>query len=98
MRPPSDETVVVKENAIRLVRRADSGYWQAHYKVDQLGKWIRKATKKKDLAEARAIAEELWVEARVLAKNGQSVISRRFKAVAELVQVDLEAKVDADNL
>ena len=57
MRPPSDETVVVKENAIRLVRLADSGYWQAHYKVDQLGKWIRKATKKKDLAEARAIAE-----------------------------------------
>ncbi len=96
MRPPSDQTIVVKENAIRLVRRADSGYWQAHYKVDQLGKWIRKATKKKDLAEARAIAEELWVEARVLAKNGQSVISKRFKAVAELVQADLQAKVGAD--
>lgn len=35
------QTIVVKENAIRLVRRADSARWQAHYKVDKLGKWIR---------------------------------------------------------
>jgi integrase len=96
MRQKSDETVVIKENAIRLVRRADSQYWQAHYKVDQLGKWIRKATRKTDVAEAKAIAEEFWVEARVLAKNGQSVTSKRFKAVAEIVQADLQAKVDAD--
>ena len=96
MRQKSDETIVVKEHAIRLVRRADSQYWQAHYKVDQLGKWIRKATKKTELADAKAIAEELWMEARILAKNGQAVISKRFKAVAEIVQADLQVKVDAD--
>ena len=96
MRQKSNETIVVKEHAIRLVRRADSQYWQAHYKVDQLGKWIRKATKKTELADAKAIAEELWMEARILAKNGQAVISKRFKAVAEIVQADLQAKVDAD--
>lgn len=96
MRQKSDETIVIKEHAIRLVRRADSQYWQAHYKVEQLGKWIRKATKKTDLAEAKAIAEELWIEARVLAKNGQAVISKRFKAVAEIVQADLQVKVDQD--
>lgn len=96
MRPKSNETVVVKENAVRLVRRIDSQYWQAHYKVDLLGKWIRKATKKKDLNEARAIAEELWIEAKILAKNGQSVISKRFKPVAEQALIDLEIKVQAD--
>lgn len=96
MRQKSNETVVVKEHAIRLVRRADSQYWQAHYKVEQLGKWIRKGTRKTDIAEAKAIAEELWIEARVLVKNGQAVISKRFKAVAEIVQADLEIKVQAD--
>ncbi len=96
MRPKATETVVVKEHAIRLVRRADSQYWQAHYKVEQLGKWIRKATKKSNLDEAKALAEEFWMEAKILAKNGQAVISKRFKAVAELVQADLQAKVDAD--
>ena len=53
MRTRSEETIVVKENAIRLVRRPDSRYWQAHYKVEQIGKWIRKGTKKTNLAEAK---------------------------------------------
>ncbi len=96
MRTRSEETVVVKENAIRLVRRADSRHWQAHYKVEQIGKWVRKATKKTNLAEAKAIAEEFWVQAKVLARNGHSVISKRFKAVAEIVQAELESKVQAD--
>lgn len=37
MRQKSDETIVVKEHAIRLVRRADSQYWQAHYNVNVVG-------------------------------------------------------------
>jgi integrase len=96
MRQKSEETVVVKENAIRLVRRADSQYWQAHYKIDQLSKWIRKATKKKDIAQARNVAEELWLEAKILTKNGQAVVSKRFKAVADIVLTDLEIKIQAD--
>lgn len=96
MRKKSDETVVVREHAIRLVRRVDSQYWQAHYKVEQIGKWIRKATKKTDLAEAKAVAEEMWLEAKILARNGQAVVSKRFKAVAEIVRADLEQKVQAD--
>ena len=96
MRQKSEETVVVKENAIRLVRRADSQYWQAHYKIDQLSKWIRKATKQKDLAQAKSVAEELWLEAKILAKNGQAVVSKRFKAVADILLSDLEIKVQAD--
>lgn len=90
------ETVVVRENEIRLVRRPDSDRWQAHYKVNLLGVWIRKATGTPHVHEAREIAEEFWMEAKVLAKGGHPVVSRKFKAVAEVVLRDLEVKVAAD--
>jgi hypothetical protein len=90
------ETIVVRENLIRLVRRPDSDRWQAHYKIESFNSWIRKATGTSDEITAKQIAEDLWHEARILAKNGQAVLSKRFKAVAEIVQQDLEQKVDAD--
>jgi len=93
MRKPASETIVVKENAIRLVRRADSTRWQVHYKVDKLGKWLRVATGTDDLGRAREIAEEKWHEARILANNDAFVVSKKFKAVAQMVLSELEAKV-----
>ena len=44
MREKSQETIVVRPNEIRLVRRPDSDRWQAHYKVEAIGRWLRKAT------------------------------------------------------
>jgi hypothetical protein len=64
--------------------------------VDAIGKWIRKATGTADLAKARALAEEQWFEAKVLAKAGHPVVSKKFKAVAEVVLRDLEMKVAED--
>ncbi len=96
MKERSPETVVVRENEIRLVRRPDSDRWQAHFKVEAIGKWIRKATGTADLDKAKALAEEQWFEAKVLAKAGHPVVSKKFKAVAEVVQRDLEIKVAAD--
>ena len=96
MKERSAETVVVRENEIRLVRRPDSDRWQAHFKVEAIGKWIRKATGTTDLDKAKALAEEQWFEAKVLAKAGHPVVSKKFKAVAEVVQRDLEIKVSAD--
>ena len=87
------ETIVVRRNEIRLVRRADSSTWQAHFKVGKLSLWLRKSTKTEDVEEARAIAEELWMEAKYLAKNGQAVLSKKFKAVAETVALDLQRKI-----
>ena len=92
----STQTVVVKENAIRLVRRADSARWQVHYKVDKLGKWIRVATGTDYLERAREIAEEKWHEARILVNKGAFVLSKKFKAVAEIVLRELTAKVEID--
>lgn len=96
MRERAVDTVVLKKNAIRLVRRPDSDRWQAHYKVEGLGNWIRKATGESDVEKAGAIAQELWIEARVLAKKGLPVVSKKFKAVAEVVLKDLEIKAAAD--
>jgi integrase len=96
MREKADETVVLKKNAIRLVRRADSERWQAHYKVAGLSGWIRKATGESDLEKATEIAEDFWSEAKVLAKKGYPVVSKKFKAVAEVVLKNLEIKVAAD--
>ena len=60
----SSETIVVRQNAIRLVRRADTARWQAHYKVDALGLWVRKATGVTDVDEATEIAYDFWRDAR----------------------------------
>ena len=92
----SSETIVVKKNAVRLVRRADTERWQAHYKVDALGIWIRKATGVTDVEEAKEIAYDLWRDAKAMAKKGYPVLSKKFKAVAEVVLRDLERKVAAD--
>lgn len=56
MRQSAAETIVVKEKAIRLVRRADSARWQVHYKVDKLGKWMRVATGTDDVTRLAMIA------------------------------------------
>ncbi len=87
------ETIVVRNNAIRLVRRANSPTWQAHFKVDKLGVWIRKSTKTQNIGEAREFAEEQWMEAKILAKQGHPVLSKKFKAVAEAVLIDLYRKI-----
>lgn len=92
----SSETIVVRPNAIRLVRRADTNRWQAHYKVDALGIWVRKATGTDNLVQAKAKAEDFWQEARYLANNGHAVVSKKFKAVAVVVLRDLQEKVALD--
>ena len=92
----SPETVVVRENEIRLVRRPDSDKWQAHFKVEAIGRWLRKATGHSDVNKAKTVAEDLYVEARVLAKAGHPVITKKFKAVAEVVLRELEIKIASD--
>jgi integrase len=92
----SIETVVVVPSSIRLVRRADTKRWQAHFKVDILGLWIRRATGTEDLEQAKAKAMKLWAKAQNNAEEGYPVRTKKFKAVAEVVLQDLERKVAVD--
>jgi integrase len=96
MRDTADTTIVVRENQIRLIRRPESDKWQAHFKVEALGKWVRKGTKQSDVDKAKLAAEDMWMRARVLSEAGHPVISKKFKAVAEVLLRDLETKIAAD--
>jgi integrase len=93
MRGLSPDTAIVKPNLIRLVRRADSTYRQAHYKLD---KWMRKGTGTADLGTVKEFAQEEGLKAKILIKENTSVVSRKFRAVADLVLRHLEVKIAAD--
>ncbi len=95
MRAIADSTVILRPHELRLKRRSDSSIWQIHYKIGSRKKWLRITSKTSNLAEAKKIAEDLFHEARVLEKRGLSVVSKKFKAVAEVVSSNLKAQVQA---
>ena len=84
MRILSSETVIVKPELIRLVRRADSKKWQVHYKLENVKTWFRRSTDTTDIKEATKIAERLWMKATFDHEEGRPVISKKFKPVAEI--------------
>jgi len=85
MRILSSETVIVKPELIRLVRRADSKKWQVHYKLENVKTWFRRSTDTTDVKEATKIAERLWMKATFDHEEGRPVTSKKFKNVAEIV-------------
>ena len=95
MRVPSVQTVVVKPEQIRLVRRGDSKKWQAHYKLGGIKTWFRRSTDTANVKEAAKIAERLWMKATFDFEEGRPVISKKFKPVAEVVLHRLEAEITA---
>ena len=95
MRTPGNETIVVKPELIRLVRRDDSKKWQAHYKLENLKTWFRRSTDTANVKEAAKIAERMWMKATFDLEEGRPVISRKFKPVAEVVLHRLEAEIAA---
>ena len=85
MRILSSETVIVKPELIRLVRRADSKKWQVHYKLENVKIWFRRSTDTTDVKEATKIAERLWMKATFDHEEGRPITSKKFKNVAEIV-------------
>lgn len=85
MRILSSETVIVKPELIRLVRRADSKKWQVHYKLENVKTWFRRSTDTTDVKEATKIAERLWMKATFDHEEGRPITSKKFKNVAEIV-------------
>jgi hypothetical protein len=77
MRTPSSETIVVKPELIRLVRRMDSKKWQVHYKLDGIKTWFRQSTDTADVKAAAAIAERMWMKATFDHEDQLRVTSKR---------------------
>jgi integrase len=82
MRTPSHNSIIIKEEELRLVRRPDSKRWQAHYKIGDSKLWIRRATGTSNLIKATALAERFYMKAVFDHKEGRPIHSRKFKAVA----------------
>ena len=95
MRVIGTETVVVKPELIRLVRRDDSKKWQVHYKLENLKTWFRRSTDTANVKEASKIAERMWMKATFDLEEGRPVISKKFKPVAEIVLRRMEAEISA---
>ena len=95
MRVPATETVILKPELIRLVRRADSKRWQAHYKLDGVKNWFRRSTDTSDVKEAARIAERIWMKATFDHEEGRPVIGKKFKPVAEIVLRKLDEEIKA---
>ena len=95
MRVPALETVVVRPEQIRLVRREHSKKWQVHYKIDGLKTWFRKSVQTTDVDKAVQLAERLWMKATFEHEEGRPVISKKFKPVAEVVLRRLEEEIKA---
>jgi integrase len=95
MRIVSTESVVVKPEQIRLVRRDDSKKWQVHYKLDGVKTWFRRSADTADVKEATKIAERMWMKATFDHEEGRPVTSKKFKPVAEIVLRRLEEQIKA---
>ncbi|NBT69493.1 MAG: hypothetical protein EBT78_17220, partial [Betaproteobacteria bacterium] len=96
MRVPSTETIVIKPELIRLVRRFDSKKWQAHYKLEGIKNWFRRSTDSSNVREAARIAERMWMKATFDHEEGRPVISKKFRPVAEVVLHRLQAEIAAE--
>ena len=95
MRIVSNESIVVKPEQIRLVRRDDSKKWQVHYKLEGVKTWFRRSADTADVKEASRIAERMWMKATFDHEEGRPVISKKFKPVAEIVLRRMEAEIAA---
>jgi integrase len=95
MRIVSTESIVVKPEQIRLVRRDDSKKWQVHYKLEGVKTWFRRSSDTADVKEASRIAERMWMKATFDHEEGRPVISKKFKPVAEIVLRRMEAEISA---
>ena len=95
MRIPHSETVVIKPELIRLVRRVDSKKWQVHYKLENVKTWFRRSTDSTDIKEATKIAERIWMKATFDHEEGRPITSKKFKNVSDIVLQRLLDEIEA---
>ena len=86
-------TVVLRDKELYVVRREGTANWQVHYKAKSLKRWIRKSTGTSNLNEAKTIAEDFAADTRAAERRGFPVVSKKFKAVAEVVSANLKEQI-----
>jgi integrase len=95
MRVPSSETIVIRTEQLRLVKRDGTKNWQVHYKIEGVKKWFRSSANTSEIDKAKKIAERMWMKATFDHEEGRPVISKKFKPIAEIVLEKLQEEVKA---
>ena len=84
----AETTVVLRNKSLYLVRRNGTGNWQINYKVPSLKKWQRKTAGTDDVDAAKIVAEDWVADIRAAERRGFPLVSKKFKAVADLVSAE----------
>jgi integrase len=79
------------EHKLVIYKRERSAVWQCRFSVD--GRWQRTTTHLRNLAEAKARAHELLIEANVKKKMNVAPITRAFRDVAKLAIKRMEKEL-----
>jgi len=88
----SSKSVPILEGTALLVRRSNTPRWQVKYKVG--GKWMRTSTKKTDIDDAKKVAVEVVLDAKHKQKFGLPIVTRSFRAVAQLAIRRMESELN----
>ena len=89
----SPDTVVLYEQELYLARRARSPFWQIHLKSETLKKWLRKSSGTENLKDAKRAAENWSADLRADERRGYPLVSKKFKAVAQIVSKQLKEQL-----
>lgn len=90
----SSTTHTLMGNMLVVYKRERSKVWQCRYKVG--GNWQRASTRENELKDAIAAAKDLLYAAVARNRDNVTVVTRRFKSIAQRAMQRLEDGADND--
>lgn len=90
----SSTTHTLMGNMLVVYRRECSKVWQCRYKVG--GVWQRASTRESELKEAIGAAKDLLYAAVARKRDNVTVVTRKFKSIAQRAIKRLEDEADSD--
>jgi len=90
-----DTTHIVIDKELIVYLRERSTIWQCRYCIDK--QWQRTSTKEYDLAKAKKVAKEIFLEAQWRKKNDIAPITRYFKDIARGTIKKLKEEIASGN-
>jgi len=91
MKAKATTTHTIIAEQLHVFKRARSAVWQCKYLAD--GNWIRESTKTKDLAEAKAVATDLFADAKARKRQNLNAVRRYFRSVAKATIKRIEEEI-----
>ena len=88
-----DNFYYARSGAVIVRKRERSKVWQCTFKIDN--QWVRRSTNERDLDKAIDSACESYDRLRFLQEADITVVSKRFKSVANATLKKLQAQIDS---